>query len=168
MALKFLMLKTAEKPKASNKGMYINDWNSSFKMKAIPWCASSMSAWSAEGHVIKPIVKSAAARSFRKGTVHSLSEINRNLYVPKPGDYRVKSRRGGNHVDLIIAWNAKNNSGLLLGGNVSDKVSLRKVTLKSMVGDGTTGITEVVGNYDYEISDSTLKAYVSFYENVSF
>lgn len=137
-------------------------------MSAVPWCASSMSAWSSAGHVVSPVVNSAAARSFRKGTVHSLSEINRKLYTPKPGDYRVKSRRGGNHVDLIIAWDTVNNSGLLLGGNVSDKVTLRKVTLKSMVGDGTTGITEVVGNYDYEISDSTLKAYVSFYENVSF
>lgn len=167
MALKFLMLKTAEKPKASNKGMYINDWNNNFKMKAIPWCASSMSAWSASGHVIQPVVNSAAAKSFRKGTVHSLSEINRKIYTPKAGDYRVKSRRGGNHVDLIIAWNTENNSGLLLGGNVSDKVSLRKVTLRSMVGDGTTGITEVVGNYKYTM-DSTLQAYVSFYENVSF
>ena len=108
----------------------------------------SSSDWSRKGQVLSPIVWSAQAIKFAvKGYSHPLSDVIYDRYVPKPGDYRVKSRRGGNHVDIFISWDKLKKEGIVIGGNVGDKVSMRKVTLQSMIMDGTTHITDVRGTY---------------------
>ena len=106
------------------------------------------------------------AKSFAKGKTHSISEIMFDKYVPKAGDYRVKTRRGGNHVDVVISWNKETKKGLLLGGNVGDKVSIREFTVKSMIADGTTHITEVKGNYDYYLDDNDFKEWLKQFGTV--
>lgn len=168
IALNYLRLKVTEKPLGSNRGKYIDDWTAPFRMGAIPWCAASMTAWSEAGNVSTPKVHSPAAIAFKCGRVHSINDVYYRRYTPKAGDYRVKHRSGGNHVDMVVAWDVKTNSGLLIGGNVSDRVKLRKVTIKSMIADGTIGITEVTGNYDYVIDNTEWKNFVKYYENVQF
>jgi hypothetical protein len=89
-------------------------------------------------------VWSARAISFAvKGYSWKLSDIIYGRYVPKAGDYRVKTRRGGNHVDVFLSWDNEEKIGFVIGGNVDDRVKIRKVTLRSMIADGTTHITEV-------------------------
>ncbi len=167
-ALNYLRLKVKESPMGSNKGKYIDNWNKPFNLGAIPWCAASMSNWARVGKVKSPVVFSCAAKNFYTGKTHTINDVYYKRYIPKPGDYRVKRRKGGNHVDVIIAWNAKTSEGLILGGNVSDAVTLRKITVKSMIADGTSGITEVSGIYEYEYSGSALQKFVKNYENVKF
>ena len=106
------------------------------------------------------------AKSFAKGKTHTISEVIFDKYVPKTGDYRVKTRRGGNHVDVVISWNKKTKRGLLLGGNVGDKISIREFTEKSMVADGTKCITEVKGNYNYYLDDNDFKEWLKQFGTV--
>jgi hypothetical protein len=155
-----------EQPKASNKGKYIDDWNMLFGLKKVPWCATSMSSWNKDGLVVYPKINSAMAKSFAKGKTHSINDVYYERYIPKAGDYRVKTRRGGNHVDVIISWNKETKKGLLLGGNVGDKVSIREFTVKSMIADGTTHITEVKGNYDYYLDDNDFKEWLKQFGTV--
>ncbi len=113
-----------------------------------PWCAMGASDWARKGKVIEPIVWSARARDFAvKGYVWKLSDIIYNRYTIKPGDYRVKTRRGGNHVDVFVSWDTLKKEGIIIGANVGDAVTYRKVSLQTMVFDGTTHITEVSGFY---------------------
>jgi hypothetical protein len=155
-----------ETPKASNKGKYIDNWNKAFGLSKVPWCATFQSDLNKDGLVIYPKIHSAMAKSFAKGKTHSISEIMFDKYVPKAGDYRVKTRRGGNHVDVVISWNKETKKGLLLGGNVGDKVSIREFTVKSMIADGTTHITEVKGNYDYYLDDNDFKEWLKQFGTV--
>ena len=155
-----------EQPKASNKGKYIDNWNKAFGLSKVPWCASSQSVWNKEGLVIYPIIHSAAAKAFAKGKKHTINDVYYERYIPKAGDYRVKSRRGGNHVDVVISWNQDSAKGLLLGGNVGDKVSLREFTVKSMIADGTICITEVKGTYDYLIDDTDFREWIKQFGTV--
>ena len=94
------------------------------------------------------------AKNFATSKSYGINDIMFDNYVPRVGDYRVKTRRGGHHVDLFIAWNKADTSGYVIGGNVGDKVCIRKVTIKSMIADGTTHITSVKGNYDYYLADN--------------
>jgi hypothetical protein len=131
----------------------VDIWNRNLKLYAVPWCASSLSSWIEFDETIAPKVKSARAKDFAvKAYSHSLMDIELGLYTPKAGDIRVKTRRGGNHVDVFVEWDKQSKTGVLIGGNVSDKVKLRNVTLKSMIADGTTDIIEVRGNYQYYLS----------------
>lgn len=81
---------------------------------------------------------SARARDFVTKQSYSIKSVIYNIYKPKPGDVRVKARKGGNHVDIIES------DTTLIGGNVSDAVTRRKWSLASFVRDGTTHITPVV------------------------
>ena len=157
-------LEEAENPKGSNRGKWVDKFNALCKLKAVPWCGSSCGYFSEFGQVTIPYVRSAAARAYAvAGYTHTLNDVQFKFYVPKCGDYRVKKRVGGNHVDIIISWDSDKQEGYLIGGNVSDKVTIRKVTLKGMVADGTTAITEVHGFYNYILPDckfsDTLKKY---------
>jgi hypothetical protein len=110
---------------------------------------------SANGHVVFPIIKSQKAKSFAYATrSHTLNQVQFGYYVPKCGDYRVKSRTGGNHVDVFVSWDTSQQAGWVIGGNVNDKVSVRMVTLQSMVADGTTALVEVDGFYNYRLTGS--------------
>lgn len=112
------------------------------------------------GKVYSPKIFSARAKDFARGKTHSLNEINFDRYTPHCGDYRVKSRRGGNHVDVFLSWDKDAKEGYVIGGNVGDKVSIRKVTLRSMIADGTTHITQVKGYYDYYLPDNDFKEWL--------
>ena len=137
-----------EDPLGSNRGGYIDSLQQLFGFRAAPWCAMFASDVSRRGNVQTPQVWSARAIDFAvRGYSYRLSDIIYNRYAPKPGDYLVKTRRGGNHVDIFTEWDADNRSGKVLGGNVSDAVTVRNVTLQSMIADGTTHITEVLGSY---------------------
>ena len=68
-------------------------------------------------------------------------------YTPKPGDIRMKLRKGGGHVDFVYEW--KDNKGILIGGNVSDQVKGRPVTLQSLIADRTTYFVDIEGYYGY-------------------
>lgn len=137
-----------ETPPKSNRGDYIDSLQRIFGFKTAPWCAMSASDWSRKGLIIEPKVWSARAIDFAvKGYVWKLSDIIYNRYTPKPGDYRVKTRRGGNHVDIFISWDTLAKTGLVIGGNVNDAVTIRKVSLQTMIADGTTHITEVTSTY---------------------
>lgn len=138
-----------ETPPRTNRdrGKYIDSLQDLFHFFNAPWCAMSVSDWLKKGGAT-PIVWSARAKDFAiKGHIWKLSDIIYHRYTPKPGDLRVKSRRGGNHVDMFISWDADKQEGLIIGGNVSDKVSIRKITLQTMIADGTTHITDIRGIY---------------------
>ena len=140
-----------ESPKGSNKGHPIDEWRDQFDIEnPVPWCAIFSSVKSKEGKVRAPIVWSCQARSFAvKGHCWKLTDVIFGRYVPKPGDYRVKTRRGGNHVDVFISWDKEKQEGYVIGGNVGDRVMVRKMTLKRMIADGTTHITQVDGFHYY-------------------
>ena len=80
---------------------------------------------------------SARARDFVTKQSYSIKSVIYNIYKPKPGDLRVKARKGGNHVDIIES------DTTLIGGNVSDAVKRRRWSLASLVRDGTSHITPV-------------------------
>lgn len=130
-----------ETPKGSNRGVEVDKYNAFFKLKAVPWCGTFGSEIVRENN-LTPYVQSARAISFAVNG-HSIMDIVHNIYIPKPGDYRVKTRRGGNHIDFIVKWDTLKQEGIVVGGNVSDAVTPRKVTIKSMIADGTTDIVPV-------------------------
>ena len=140
-----------EEPKGSNRGHPIDDWRKEFKIKKpVPWCAIFGSVKSKKGKVLRPKVWSCAARDFViKKRSWKLADVIYGRYKPKPGDYRVKTRRGGNHIDIFVEWDDKKKEGKVIGGNVADRVLLRRVTLQRMIADGTTHITEVDGCHRY-------------------
>ena len=146
-----------EDPKGSNRGHPIDEWRDAFGIaRPVPWCAIFGSVKSKEGKVRSPRVWSCAARDFAvKGRSWKLSDVIYGRYVPKPGDYRVKTRRGGNHIDIFIEWDEEEKQGKIIGGNVADRVLLRKISLQRMISDGTTHITEVDGCYNYCAEDMT-------------
>ena len=142
-------LHVKESPPGSNRGDSIDVWRKQFGFKRpVPWCAIFVSIKSRQGGVIEPKVWSALARRFivRKYS-KKLSDIIYGYYLPKAGDYRVKNRKGGNHVDVFVSWDKDKNEGLLIGGNVDNRVKVRKVSLRSMIADGTTHITAVRGRF---------------------
>lgn len=106
------------------------------------------------------------AKSFATKNSYGINDIMFNNYIPKAGDYRVKTRRGGNHVDVVIAYNPKTKSGFLLGGNVGDKITIREFTVKSLIADGTTHITSVKGNYNYYLTDNDFKEWLKKFGTV--
>jgi hypothetical protein len=88
-----------ESPLSSNRGEYIDDWNEFLKMLAVPWCATEKSWFNKQG-LATPQIKSARAKDFAyEKRTWTAKQIMLGKYNPKPGDYLVKSRRGGHHVD---------------------------------------------------------------------
>jgi hypothetical protein len=140
-----------ERPLGSNRGPQINDWRRELGFRRpVPWCAIFCSVKSKEGKVHQPQVWSGRARDFVVGgRSWKLSDVIYRRYTPQPGDYRVKTRRGGNHVDVFVSWDDAQRRGWLVGGNVSHRVKLREITLRRMMVDGTTHITEVDGFHRY-------------------
>lgn len=147
--LNFHYLQVMEDPLGSNRGDWIDEFNEYLELAGCPWCATNVSYCDHYGHVQNQ-VKSARAKDHAKGG-YSLQDVNLGIYVPKPGDKRVKTRRGGHHVDYFLSWDQETQSGLLIGGNVGDAVTIRGITLKDMVADGTTHIVDVRGLYDYRV-----------------
>lgn len=148
--LALLNLGITEEPLGSNKGDSIEIW---LKLSGVnfpaPWCGSFVGAKLLYGGA-HPYLLSARARNYIiKGFAYTLSDVIYGNYKIKSGDLRVKSRKGGGHVDIFLAWNKDKEEGFVIGGNVSDKVSIRKVTLRSMIADRTTHIINIKGIYYY-------------------
>jgi hypothetical protein len=154
------LLGVVERPWASNRGEPIDTWRRSFNIvEPVPWCGIYASVASRRGHVTEPYVHSSIAREFVvRGHSRRLSDVIYGRFVPRPGDYRVKTRRGGNHVDIIVSWDDDAQEGLLIGGNVGHAVSLRRFSLRSMMADGTTHITRVKGFHNYLASPFDVRA----------
>jgi hypothetical protein len=118
---------------------------------------------------IEPRVHSARARAFSEhGHSHALNDIIFNRYIPKAGDYRVKTRRGGNHVDMIISWDTIKNSGILIGGNVNDRITIRECSIQSFIADGTTHIIDVKGSYNYRLKKNNFSIWLQRYGHVEY
>lgn len=122
-----------EVPTGSNRGDSVDAWNSNYGLIAVPWCATFIgSKFRQAGSNIRTSARSADYAT--KNRAYKLSDVIYGNYEIKSGDIRVKLRPGGGHVDLFI------NDSLLIGGNVSDMVKIRKYTLQSMIADRTTHI----------------------------
>lgn len=111
------------------------------------WCGVFIHEVSVQGRN-KIVVRTAAAASFiAAGKVWTMQDVAMGKYVPKPADLRIKKRDGGNHVDIFWSW--KDDRGIAIGGNVSNSVKARPVSIQSMIADRTTYIIEVEGYYGY-------------------
>lgn len=146
-----------ELPKGSNRGPTIDKWNAEFGLKAVPWCAISQSIMNRDGRASPRIWSADAKRFILKDFSYKLSDVIYGRYYPKPGDYRVKGTPGKAHVDAWVSWDTARKEGILIGGNVSDQVKMRAVTLQSMIFDGTTHITAIKGNYNYSLAQPVVK-----------
>lgn len=133
----------AEQPKGSNAGDSVTKWNKMMGFNyPVAWCGNFQGV-KCDGLTI-PQKRSGTAVGYAvKGYAFQLSDVIYGNYIPKPGDWRVKTRKGGHHVDCFVSWDKIKNEGYVIGGNVSDMVTIRKVTLKSMIADGTTHIVDV-------------------------
>lgn len=140
-----------EVPKGSNKGDSITRW---LRIAGInypaPWCGVFTGIKSVQGYS-DPAFISGLARAYAiSGYSYQLSDVIFGNYIPKSGDWRIKTRKGGGHVDIFISWDEKLKEGYVIGGNVDDKVSIRKVTLQSMLADRTTHVVDIKGFINYK------------------
>ena len=139
-----------EQPIGSNWGKDVEEILAAVRIyfKA-PWCGGFVGDVLMEGKA-GPNALSGRAKAYAvKGYSYQLSDVLYGNYTPKSGDVRVKSRKGGGHVDIFVSWDRKKEEGYVIGGNVGDKVAIRKVTLKSMIADRTTHIVDIKGIYYY-------------------
>lgn len=137
-----------EAPKGSNKGDSVSKWQKPYGINGEPWCAVIIGEKAKQGKVISPRIYSASSlRYIVKNYSWKLSDVIAGRYIPKAGDYRVKRRKGGGHIDMFVSWDTVKQEGIVIGGNVDDAVKLRKVTIKSMIADRTTHITEVTPTF---------------------
>lgn len=143
-----------ENPMGSNRGDSVTKWTKEYGiLYPVPWCGIVIGIKLEQGKA-SPLIKSASAKAYaKKGYSYKLSDVIYKNYIPKAGDLRVKRRTGGGHVDMFISWDSVKNEGYLIGGNVGDKVSIRKVTISSMIADGTTHIVSLKGFYNYLLID---------------
>lgn len=139
-----------EEPLGSNWGEDVKNILAAVKIHfKAPWCGGFV------GDVLMlgkagPNPLSGRAKSYAvPGYSYQLSDVLYGNYIPKRGDVRVKSRKGGGHVDVFVSWDNEKQEGFVIGGNVGDKVAIRKVTLKSMIADRTTHIVDIKGIYYY-------------------
>jgi|GEM_PF-3061348 len=143
-------LHVVEQPKGSNRGDSIDIWRKYFGfLYPVPWCGIFGGIKSKEGKAY-PIIMSARARDYAViGRTYALSDVIYGNYIPKPGDWRVKRRPGGAHVDTFVSWDTLAQEGIIIGGNVNDAVKMREITLRGMIADGTTHITDVASYYEF-------------------
>lgn len=144
-----------EVPKGSNRGDSITKWTREYDILfPVPWCAIVIGIKLEQGKAT-PLIKSASAKAYaKKGYSYQLSDVIYNNYTPKAGDLRVKVRPGGWHVDMIVSWDSDKKEGYVIGGNVGDKVSIRKITIQSLIADGSKFIVDISGTYNYSIFEN--------------
>lgn len=142
-----------ETPKGSNRGDSIDKWTRQYGFTyPVAWCGIVIGI-KLRDNFATPKIMSASARAYAvKKYSYQLSDVIYNNYTPKVGDLRVKLRKGGGHVDMVMQWDTANKKGLVIGGNVNDKISVRPVTIQSMIADRTTHIVDIQGYYNYSIS----------------
>lgn len=128
--------KISERPIGSNKGDSISLWcKNVFGSDGIPWCAVYTSQL-LNNTDYYPKIKTARAIGFAKNTSYTIKQVMTNQVVLEPNWFAIKSRVGGNHVDLILAFNQTTKEITLRGGNVWDKVSTRKIKLSLTAKNG--------------------------------
>lgn len=133
-----------EKPKGSNRGDTITKWSVKFFKFPIPWCGAGASELSKQANVNYPRIRSAQAIKFVvKGYSVPIKEVIRNNLDIPIGSYLVKSRKGGNHVDILVTYDRKNKIVTVVGCNVNDAVTKRKVKLSLTDRYGYTYYTAV-------------------------
>lgn len=141
-----------ENPKGSNRGDSIDIWRENYGFKKpVPWCGIFVGEKSFQGKVKAPKIRSALSFDYATKKSKKLSDIIYGAYHPKPGDYIIKRRKGGGHVDCILEWNIDKKKGKVIGGNVDDKVKIRDISLQKMIANRTTHITPVYGKYERKI-----------------
>jgi rare lipoprotein A len=163
VALMLECIDVVEVPKGSNRGDSIDKWRQYFGFTfPVPWCGIFTGLKSYHGKAT-PVVLSALARDYAvTGFTYTLSDVIYGNYIPKPGDWRVKLRQGGAHVDTFISWDTANQRGIIIGGNVNDAVQMREVTLRGMIADRTTHITDVNGLYEWSLQNAEVDIIESF------
>jgi hypothetical protein len=128
--------KISESPIGSNKGDSISLWcKNVFGSDGIPWCAVYTSQL-LNNTDYYPKIKTARAIGFAKNTSYTIKQVMTNQVVLEPNWFAIKSRVGGNHVDLILAFNQTTKEITVRGGNVGDKVSTRKIKLSLTAKNG--------------------------------
>lgn len=132
----------AENPKGSNRGKFVDEVSK--PLQGIPWCAAlqkynAKAAYGADwlsGYYKRSGGRfDARAISFKNNTSVGIKHVIYGLYHIQPGDYRIKSRKGGNHIDVFES------DSTLIGGNVNDKVARRTYNIATLLRDGTTFVT---------------------------
>lgn len=98
----------------------------------IPWCAVEASIAARDAGFTQ--FWTARAWNFtqsRDCIVYDLKKVTG--IIPQPGDFLVKGRPGGNHVDIVLAAFVDERGVIWVevrGGNVGDKVATRLVRLR--------------------------------------
>lgn len=129
LALIHLQKNIKEQPLGSNKGDSVSKWSYNvFGKDGVPWCAIYIS------EIFRitdyyPKIRSARAIAFVTDKSYSIKQVMLGLVIPQRNWLAIKSRPGGNHIDLIDSFNVETKTIFLIGGNVGDKVSYRKVKL---------------------------------------
>ena len=123
----FHQRKIKEIPLGSNSGPVVDSINKFCHVKACAWCGSTASVCR-DGTL--PYVRSALAIDHAPvGYRVSIQQVILGSYIPKPGDFLVKARVGGHHVDILIEYDAETMTAIVGGGNVGDAVTIRKVKI---------------------------------------
>ena len=136
--------KVRERPKGSNKGDSVSAWSKKiFGRDGVYWCAVYGSILCKETNSY-PSIKSAQAIKFivKNYSISAKDIITGRKEMPIPA-YAVKGRKGGNHVDLIIDYDKATRTMTLIGGNVNDAVTYRKIKLNISDRFGYTHFTKV-------------------------
>lgn len=166
-------LGTIESPIGSNRGKKIDEWNSFFGLKAVPWCATSASVFSRTGVTVKPQVWSPMALDFaRNDRKITIKAVQLGYYKPKAGDYLVWNYGGGRgHIDYIIHYNSSDNDTtinigdtefviepqnfLVIGANRKDAIRIAVLRMNKIRASGAKWIVDVQG--------SSLRGKASYY-----
>ena len=128
--------KIKETPKGSNKGDSISEWSYRiFGKDGAPWCAIYCSELTNNTDYY-PKFKTARAIGFAINSSYTIKQVMTNQVVLLPNWFAIKSRVGGNHVDLILAFNQTTKEIIVRGGNVGDMISTRKVKLSLTAKNG--------------------------------
>lgn len=123
-------IEVTEQPLRTNRGDSISAWNKLFGFTNAPWCAIAQSVCEVKG-TTKPYVWSARASDFApKGKALKVSNVLFGKYSPKSGDWLVKKRTGGFHVDCIIE-RSSDTKFIVIGGNVNDRMTIRVIDIRS-------------------------------------
>lgn len=124
-----LQKRIKEKPLGSNRGDSITDWsNKVFGRDGVYWCAIYTSKV-LDNTNYYPNIRSARAIAFVTKESYTIKQVLTGRIEPKQNWLAIKSRPGGNHIDFVMSYNAKTKEIVVVGGNVGDKVSMRKVKL---------------------------------------
>lgn len=129
LGLVHLQKKISEEPIGSNRGDSISVWNKSIiGIDGVAWCGNYASHLTQVTDAT-PKFKTGRAIGFQTANSYTIKQVMRGQVEPKRGWAVVKSRVGGNHVDIVLEFDKATKTLTVFGGNVGDKVSVRKVKL---------------------------------------